>query len=253
MVLTDRLGLGADPDGDRLELQLSEFAWDERSSRATLEPASGIEGEGGGARNQDQGAAVGSPWCVPWPLVAQPVDSLVFEERLAESLTLEYGRRIREGEQERDREWCGSLLLGASPGRYISWIYSPVKAVGAGERCRTGTRDMPMMGVVLGRGGKGGLTTTTGQRARQQEGKRKEKGLWCRDNDKAGGDMKSLCRTQAPYLAVVLCTVGTGVVASRPAALALVLVLLPPPFTLAGPGARPQATGKAWLHRRGHF
>lgn len=101
-----------DPGEDRLVPHLSEFAWDRVTQ---VEPASGIEG---GTGNQNLRAAAGPRWCVPCTLVAQTAPSLVVGERFAESSMFEYGRRIRDGEQERARR--GSLPpTGASPGRYI--------------------------------------------------------------------------------------------------------------------------------------
>lgn len=101
-----------DPGEDRLVPHLSEFAWDRVTQ---VEPASGIEG---GTGNQNLRAAAGPRWCVPCTLVVQTAPSLVVGERSAESSMFEYGRRIRDGEQERARR--GSLPpIGASPGRYI--------------------------------------------------------------------------------------------------------------------------------------
>lgn len=106
--------------GDPGELHLSGFAGD---CVTQVSPASGIEG---GTGNQNLSAAAGPRWCVPCTFVVHPAPSLVVGERLGESSTFEYGRRIRDGEHERARrEWWVSGPLPrfeASPGEYIGTL-----------------------------------------------------------------------------------------------------------------------------------
>jgi hypothetical protein len=87
------------------------------------------------------------------------------------------------------------VVFGNAVGLEMPWYAAlsklwegPGEGGGAGGHTRHAEVKVGVLASSVSPWGEGGETTTTGRHARQREGKRKEKGLWCRDNDKDDGD-----------------------------------------------------------------